>query len=241
VTESEAISSELRALSDPEKAKLLARFFKTGPGEYGEGDRFIGVVVPQTRTVAKAHQKALKRDIVKLLSSAFHEERLTALFIMIEQYKRGDEEIKKSIFDLYLAMTSRINNWDLVDLSAKHIVGDYLFRRDRSVLKKLALSKNIWERRIAILATAYFIGRGEGKETLHISEMLLNDSHDLIHKAVGWMLREVGNRCSLAEECKFLDKYAATMPRTMLRYAIERFPPDLKSLYMQAKAKRIHR
>jgi 3-methyladenine DNA glycosylase AlkD len=234
MTEFEAISSELRALSDPEKANFLPRFFKTGPGEYGEGDIFLGVVVPNVRKVAKTHKKASKKDITKLLSSAYHEDRLAALLIMIEQYRCGDEQTKKNIFDLYLASTSRINNWDLVDLSAQHIVGDYLLERRRSVLTKLARSIDLWERRIAILSTYCFIRRGESEETLRIAELLLRDSHDLIHKAVGWMLREVGNRCSLAEECKFLDKHASTMPRTMLRYAIERFPPALKSRYMRA-------
>jgi 3-methyladenine DNA glycosylase AlkD len=234
LTEFEAIISELRSRSDPEKAKSLSRYFKTGPGEYGEGDRFLGLAVPQVRKVAKAHPHASKRDISKLLSSAYHEERFTALLIMVEQYRRGDERTKKHIFDLYLASTSRINNWDLVDLTAPHIVGSYLFERDRLVLMNLALSKNLWERRISILSTAYFIQRGESEETLRISKLLLHDPHDLIHKAVGWMLREVGNRCSPAAERRFLDKHVSTMPRTMLRYAIERFPADLRSHYMQA-------
>jgi 3-methyladenine DNA glycosylase AlkD len=234
LTEFETIRSELRLLSDPEKADFLPRFFKTGPGEYGEGDLFLGVVVPKIRKAAKEHPHASKQDVLKLLDSVYHEDRLAALFILVEQYRRGDEQTKKNIFDLYLANTSQINNWDLVDLTAQHIVGDYLSERRRTILTKLACSKNLWERRIAILSTYCFIRRGESKETLRISKLLLHDSHDLIHKAVGWMLREVGNRCSLADECKFLDKYASTMPRTMLRYAIERFPADLRSHYMQA-------
>ncbi len=234
MTAAETITTELHALSDPEKAKILVRFFKTGRGEYGEGDRFLGVIVPNIRKVAKAHLNASRRDISKLLSSVYHEERLAALLLLVEQYRRGDKTIQKNIFELYLANASRINNWDLVDLTAPHIVGGYLASGDRSILKKLAVSKNLWERRIAILATYYFIRQGESEETLGISELLLQDSHDLIHKAVGWMLREVGKRCSLAQECKFLDKYASRMPRTMLRYAIERFPPDLKSHYMKS-------
>jgi 3-methyladenine DNA glycosylase AlkD len=233
MSEAENLKSELRALADPQKAKLLSRFFKTGPGEYGEGDRFLGVMVPNTRKIAKAHLKASHRDVSKLLASPYHEERLAALLIMVEQYRRGDETVKKEIFDLYLASASRINNWDLVDLSALHIVGAFLDTRDRSCLKKLARSKNLWERRIAILSTFYFIRKGESKDALLMAEILLNDAHDLIHKAVGWMLREVGNRCSLSEECEFLDQHGARMPRTMLRYAIERFSPALKEKYLK--------
>ncbi len=234
MAEFEIIRSELRSFSDPDKATFLAGFFKTGRGEYGEGDRFLGIVVPKIRKVAKTHLQASRKDISKLLSSTFHEERLAALLILVEQYRRGDEQTRKGIFDLYLASTAQINNWDLVDLTAQHIVGEYLSGRDRSLLTKLALSKNLWERRISILSTFCFIRQGESDEALRIAELLLQDSHDLIHKAVGWMLREVGNRCSLAKERKFLDRHAAVMPRTMLRYAIERFPVDLKSHYMQA-------
>lgn len=237
MTEFEAIRSELRSLADPERAEFLSRYFKTGPGEYAEGDRFLGLAVPQVRRTAKAHPHASMREISKLLSSAYHEERFTALLIMVEQYRRGDEKTKKKIFDLYLASTSRINNWDLVDLTAPRIVGSYLLKRDRKILTKLALSKNLWERRIAILSTAFFIDQGESEETLRIAKLLLKDPHDLIHKAVGWMLREAGKRCSLAIECKFLDEHASSMPRTMLRYAIERFPAGLKSHYMSVKTK----
>jgi 3-methyladenine DNA glycosylase AlkD len=234
MAEFEDIRSELRSFSDPDKAKFLAGFFKTGRGEYGEGDRFLGVVVPKVRKVAKNHLQASRKEIIKLLFSAFHEERLAALLILVEQYRGGDERTRKGIFDLYLASTAQINNWDLVDLTAQHIVGDYLSGRDRSLLTKLALSKNLWERRISILSTFYFIRRGESDGTLRIAELLLQDSHDLIHKAVGWMLREGGNRCSLAKECEFLDRHVAEMPRTMLRYAIERFPAELRSRYMRA-------
>ncbi len=237
MTEFEAIRSELRSLSDPEKAAFLPRFFKTGPGEYGEGDLFLGVMVPKVRKVAKVHRNASERDVLKLLHSAYHEDRLAALLILVEQYRRGDERTRKAVFDLYLANTSQINNWDLVDLTAPHIVGEHLSGRRRSILTKLARSKNLWERRIAIVSTYCFIRRGESGETLRISGLLLGDSHDLIHKAVGWMLREAGKRCSLAEECEFLDKHAGRMPRTMLRCAIERFPSDLRERYMKLRNK----
>ena len=233
VPEAEIIRSELRSVSDPEKAEFLPRFFKTGPGQYGEGDKFLGVTVPKIRKVAAAHTGAVQTDILTLLYSEYHEERMAALTILIAQYKRGNESEKEEIFQLYLAHTNRINNWDLVDLSAPHIVGAHLFGKRASVLTKLAESSDLWERRIAILATHYFIRRGESRETLRIAKKLLNDSHDLIHKAVGWMLREVGKYCSIEEECVFLDAYAAVMPRTMLRYAIERFPAYLRERYMK--------
>jgi 3-methyladenine DNA glycosylase AlkD len=231
--ESEVIRSELHALSNPAKARILSRFFKTGRGEYGEGDRFLGVVVPEVRKVVKAHLEASRQEIVNLLRSEYHEERLAALLILVEQYRRGDEVRRKAVFDLYLASTSYINNWDLVDLTAQYIVGDRLFGKDTAVLTELALSKNLWERRIAILSTYHFIRQGNGRETLRIAELLLHDPHNLIHKAVGWMLREVGKRCSMESECLFLDAHAKVMPRTMLRYAIERFPAKLKAKYLK--------
>ena len=233
VSEAETIHAELRALIDPEKAVILPRFFKTGPGQYGEGDKFHGVVVPKIRKVATAHACASQADILTLLYSEYHEERMTALLILIAQYQREDDAGKEDIFRLYLAHTNRINNWDLVDLSAPHIVGAHLFGKPATVLTKLAESPDLWERRISILATHYFIRRGESRETLRIAKKLLNDSHDLIHKAVGWMLREVGKYCPFDEECAFLDAHAAVMPRTMLRYAVERFPEDLRRRYMK--------
>jgi 3-methyladenine DNA glycosylase AlkD len=235
ISEAASIRSELQSLSDPAKALILMRFFKTGPGDYGEGDRFLGVVVPHIRKVVKSWRNAPDKEIVKLLHSAFHEERLTALLILVEQYKQGDAFRKKVIYDLYLVNTAYINNWDLVDLTAHHIIGDYLFGKDTSVLTKLALSKDLWERRIAMLSTYHFIRKGDSREALRIAEILLHDSHDLIHKAVGWMLREVGKRCSVESECKFLEAHAAVMPRTMLRYAIEHFPEKLRSKYMRRK------
>jgi 3-methyladenine DNA glycosylase AlkD len=226
------IRTELRAVADPGKAQILARFFKTGPGDYGEGDLFLGVVVPKTRRIAKAHANAAEVDIVRLLRSKYHEERLTALLILVEQYRRGDSSRKRTIFDLYLANTDCINNWDLVDLTAQHIIGDQLYGGSCEVLTRLALSGDLWERRIAMLATYHFIRRGESGEALRIAELLLRDSHDLIHKAVGWMLREVGKRCSRQVECRFLDRHAGVMPRTMLRYAIEHFPEKLRKHYL---------
>jgi 3-methyladenine DNA glycosylase AlkD len=232
VREADAIRSELRALADPDKAKILLRFFKTGPGEYGAGDRFHGIVMPKVRKIVKAHACATKSDILRLLHSTFHEERMTALLILVEQYKRGDENQKNAIYNLYLAETAWINNWDLVDLTAPQIVGAHLFGKHVSVLKDLALSRDLWERRISMLATHYFIRQGECKEALRIAKVLVHDSHDLIHKAVGWMLREVGKRCSRETECDFLDRHAAVMPRTMLRYAIEHFPEKLRQHYL---------
>jgi 3-methyladenine DNA glycosylase AlkD len=234
--EADVIRKELQGVSNPEKAKSLQRFFKTGPGQYGEGDQFYGIVVPSIRKVVKAHLCAAEDDLLDLLHSLYHEERMAALFILVSQYKRGDARKKEAIFQLYLANTFRINNWDLVDLTAPHIIGQHLYGRDTSLLTKLAMSENLWERRIAMLATLYFIQEGESRETLRIAELLLRDSHDLIHKAVGWMLREVGKRCSLKDECDFLDIHAETMPRTMLRYAIERFPEKLRLQYLRKES-----
>jgi 3-methyladenine DNA glycosylase AlkD len=232
-SETEAIRSELRSVADPAKAQILSGFFKTGRGEYGEGDRFLGVVMPKVRKIVKAHRQAADEDILNLLHSEYHEERMTALLILVEQYGRGAESRKKAIYDLYLANTAWINNWDLVDLTAHHIVGDRLYGKDGSILKKLAISKTLWERRIAMLATYHSIRQGDSREALKIAELLLRDPHDLIHKAVGWMLREVGKRCSMEHACGFLDAHATAMPRTMLRYAIELFPESLKAKYMR--------
>ena len=231
-SQAEEIRSELKALADAAKAEVLARFFKTGPGQYGEGDRFHGVIAPKIRKVVKIHGRAPRAEVRKLLRSKFHEERLAALLILVDQYQKGNDSQKKEIYDLYLASTAFINSWDLVDLTAQYIVGDYLTGRDTSILLRLARSKSLWERRIAMLATYHFIRKGDSREALRIAQLLLDDSHDLIHKAVGWMLREVGKRCSLEIECRFLDAHAATMPRTMLRYAIERFPEKLRRHYL---------
>jgi 3-methyladenine DNA glycosylase AlkD len=231
----EMIRSELQSLADPAKALVLARFFKTGPGDYGEGDKFQGVVVPKVRRVVKAHRNAPRREVRKLLRSKFHEERLTALLILVDQYQRGDDTQKRDIYKLYLASAAHINSWDLVDLTAQHIVGAYLDGKDTSVLTRLARSQNLWERRIAMLSTYYSIRQGDSRVALRIAELLLHDPHDLIHKAVGWMLREIGKRCSLKEELRFLDAHAGAMPRTMLRYAIERLPERLRLHYLKVK------
>ena len=215
-------------------AAALQRFFKTGKGEYGEGDRFIGLRMPQIRALAReAHGLALA-DVKTLLDSTIHEERLLALVILVRSYQRGDESTRGRIYDLYLASTKRINNWDLVDCSAEHIVGAQVFegRADREVLDRLARSASLWERRIAILATFHFIRKGEYGPTLRIAEMLLGDDEDLIHKGVGWMLREVGKRDREREE-RFLRVHYRIMPRTMLRYAIEKFPEEIRLGYLR--------
>jgi len=229
-------ASEIRAAlnkhADPRQASILRRFFKTGPGEYGEGDIFIGVKVPQTRSVVRAFRSAPLNAVKELLKSPIHEERLLALLLLVEQYDRGDEEQRSTIFNAYIRRTKCINNWDLVDLSAPQIVGRHLEARERSVLVRLSTSKSLWERRIGIMATFWFIKKGDFADTFMISEILLKDSHDLIHKAVGWMLRETGKRNITAEE-EFLKKYYKDMPRTMLRYAIERFPEKKRQAYLK--------
>ena len=229
----ETIRKELKRMSDPAKAKVLAGFFKTGEGEYGEGDVFLGVTVPKIRTLTKKFRTLELDEVVKLLKSPVHEERLTALLLMVSKFQRTDESERGKICETYLEHTKWINNWDLVDLSAEKIVGPWYEGRDRTVLIRLARSPSIWERRIAILSTFHYIKRGYPAETLRIAKILLKDRHDLIHKAVGWMLREVGKRCARAVEERFLKEHAAIMPRTMLRYAVERFPEPLKRHYME--------
>jgi len=226
------LKKDLEALKNPEKAKLLQGFFKTGKGEYGEGDIFLGIMVPNQRKVAKKYKDLPLNKIQQLLNSNIHEHRLTSLFILTDKYQKADEKTKEEIFNFYLNNTKNINNWDLIDLSAPKIVGDYLLDKPRDILYKLANSKSLWERRISILATAMFIYNNEYKDTLKISEILLNDPHDLIHKGVGWMLREVGKKDQAVEE-EFLKKHHKTMPRTMLRYAIEKFDENKRKLYMK--------
>jgi len=236
MTESD-VKKELKALANPEKAAILKRFFKTGPGQYGEGDKFIGVVVPAQRQVAKKYSQLPLAEAEKLLHSRIHEERLTALLILDGLFKRGDSQTQEKIYKIYLKNTRYINNWDLVDLSAPNIVGARLYKRDRKILYRLAKSKSLWERRIAILATFYFIRQSDCADTLKIAKLLLTDQHDLMHKAAGWMLREVGKRCSEKELKKFLDQYGAEMPRTMLRYAIERLPEKERQRYLRKRCK----
>lgn len=228
------IRRELRRVADKDKTHLYASFFKTGKGEYGEGDVFIGVTVPKQRVIAKKYATLPLTEILLLLKSPYHEERLTALIILVSQYKRAQLPLKKKIYDFYFAHRERVNNWDLVDLSAHTILGEYLVSGDRKILYVLARSKNVWSRRIAIIATAAFIRRGDFADTFAIAEILLSDKHDLIHKAVGWMLREVGKRNQQVLE-EFLIKHISAMPRTTLRYAIERLPQEKRKIYLGMK------
>jgi len=225
------VHREMRALADPQRAAFVRRFFKTAPGEYGAGDRFLGLTVPQVRRVALKYQAMPLPAVRALLKSPWHEERLLALLILVRQYERGTSVQRDAIYRMYLANTARINNWDLVDCSASAIVGAHLSDRARSELRRLARSPLLWERRMAIIATHFFIKDGEVGETLRIADALLDDTHDLIHKAVGWMLREAGKRDRAALET-FLRRHARRMPRTMLRYAIERFPAPLRRRYL---------
>jgi 3-methyladenine DNA glycosylase AlkD len=226
------LKKDFERLADARQAAVLQRFFKTGKGQYGEGDIFLGLKVPVQRTLAKRYMDLPPADVVELLQSKIHEHRLTALLIWVLRYQKADEREQKAIYKLYLKHRNFINNWDLVDLSAPAIVGNWLLDNDRAILYKLANSKRLWNKRIAILATFEFIRHGQADDTFKIAEILLNDPHDLIHKAVGWMLREVGKRLGQATEQTFLDKHYRQMPRTMLRYAIERFSPALKRKYM---------
>ncbi|MBW1984764.1 MAG: DNA alkylation repair protein [Deltaproteobacteria bacterium] len=230
----ETIQAKLKKLSSKEKAKILQRFFKTGPGEYGEGDIFIGVKVPELRQVAKEYIDISLKECGRLLSSKIHEERMLALLILIKKFTSGNETVKKRIYQFYIRKTKYINNWDLVDLSAPHIAGAYLINRSKKELHALAKSKNLWERRIAIISTFNFIKSNQFSETIKISKTLLADNEDLMHKAVGWMLREIGKRDLKAEEA-FLKEHYKTMPRTMLRYAIEKFPETKRQKYLKGK------
>ena len=213
----------MRKIADRERVKVLQRFFKTGKGEYGEGDKFLGVTVPKLRELAKKYQGIALAEVKNLLHSKIHEERLLALLILVSKFQVGKEQERGKIYNIYLKNTKYVNNWDLVDLSADKIAGEYLRGKSKNILYKLAKSKNLWERRIAILATFNFIKDNKFSEALKIAEILLEDKEDLIHKAVGWMLREVGRRNTKSEE-DFLKKHCQNMPRTMLRYAIEKFP-----------------
>ncbi len=222
----------LELLQNTEKAKILAGFFKTGKGEYGEGDEFLGITVPESRKIAKKYTALPLSEIFLLLQNKIHECRLVALLILIEKFKSSGSLQQKEIVDFYLRNTKYINNWDLVDLSADKIIGAYLFDKDKTLIHQLTKSNNLWERRIAIISTFYFIKKNKFNETIQITELLLNDKHDLIHKAVGWMLREVGKRNKTVEE-EFLKKHYKTMPRTMLRYAIEKFPEEERKEYLK--------
>jgi 3-methyladenine DNA glycosylase AlkD len=230
----EEIKKKLKRLRNKEKAKQHQRFFKTGPGEYGEGDIFVGVTVPELRKLAKEYKTIGPNEIERLLQSPIHEERLLSLFLLNHRFSKEDEPEKKKIYALYLKNTKFINNWDLVDSSAGHIVGAFLFDKSKKPLYGLAGSENLWERRISIISTFYFIKHNQFTDTLKISNILLKDKEDLIHKAVGWMLRETGKRDMGIEE-DFLKNHYKNMPRTMLRYAIEKFPESKRQRYLKSK------
>ncbi|MDX9979902.1 MAG: DNA alkylation repair protein [Lentisphaeria bacterium] len=228
----DAVRAALRECSSEADALVLRRFFKTGPGEYGEGDVFLGVRLPATRRIARQYEDLPLAETLELLQSAIHEERLLALLILVRNYRRGTAEDQAEIYRQYLSHTRCINNWDLVDSSAEHIVGAYLYDRSRRPLHRLAQSASLWDRRIAIMATFHFIKKDEYGETLRLAEMLVADREDLIHKAVGWMLREIGKRDQATAEA-FLAAHCRHLPRTMLRYAIEKFPEPLRQQYLQ--------
>jgi 3-methyladenine DNA glycosylase AlkD len=226
------ISKRLQKMGDKEDALFLQGFFKTGVGQYGEGDIFLGIRVPAVRKLAKEYNDLPLKEILSLLKSPYHEIRLFALILFVKTFAKGDETIQKKIYDLYMANTNYISNWDLVDISAPNIVGAFLMERSRKPLYQLAKSKTLWERRIAVLATFYFIKNNQFDDSLKIAGILLQDKEDLIHKAVGWMLREVGKRDIVCAE-SFLQKHCRVIPRTMLRYAIERFTPAKRRKYME--------
>jgi 3-methyladenine DNA glycosylase AlkD len=229
------VKQALKQLADKDKAVLLARFFKTGQGQYGAGDKFLGVVVPAQRQVVKQFIDLPLSELDKLLKSPYHEHRLTALLILVEQFQRAEKIARQKIVKFYLARTKFINNWDLVDLSAPKILGEWLVAQpDNQLLNRLAKSQNLWERRIAVLATLAFIKRGYLKPAVKMAEKFLTDKHDLLHKAVGWMLREVGKR-DQAVLIDFLNKHAVRMPRTMLRYSIEKLPAAKRKYYLKLK------
>lgn len=232
----EEVQAALRAEVNPEKAAFFPKFFKADPGEYAEGDKFLGVTVPKQRAIAKKYYKNISlNEVMVLLKSPWHEDRLTALFILVLQFQKGGQQTKDEIFDLYVENTRYINNWDLVDSSADKIVGSWLEDSPykMKVLNKLAASNDLWERRISMIATYHYIKQGRADEALEIAEMLVGDSHDLINKAVGWMLREIGKRVDKELLINFLDKHAATMPRTALRYAIEHLDPKTRDYYLK--------
>ena len=226
------IQRELRQLGSREAASHAQRFFKTGPGQYGEGDLFLGIRVPVLRQTARENSALRLEETCLLLQSAFHEERLLALFILVEKFGRAAEEGRKAIYDLYLKNTPYINNLDLVDCSAEHIVGAYLQDKNRAPLYDLVRAASLWERRIGVMATFHFIKQNDFNDTLKISATLMNDKEDLIHKATGWMLREIGKR-EIAVLEDFLWLHLRVMPRTMLRYAIEKFPEERRQRFLK--------
>jgi len=230
--QTDKIIKKLLEMGDPEIAAHLQGFFKTGKGEYAEGDIFLGIRVPDLRKCVKEYQEIPMDDTLELLRSPVHEARLLALFILVLQYGSGNDSDKDTIYRSYLLETRHVNNWDLVDSSAEHIIGAHLFNGDRHPIYRLAGSESLWERRIGIMSTFYFIKRGRFSDTLAIAELLLKDREDLIHKATGWMLREIGKRDMPVEE-GFLNRFYRKMPRTMLRYAIEKFPEAERQAYLK--------
>jgi len=228
------VLQELTSQTNQAKIEVFKRFFKTGKGQYGEGDQFLGITVPILRNIAKKNQDITITDVEKLLKHKVHEVRLCALLILVYKFKKADGNVKKQIFDLYLKNTQYINNWDLVDLTAPTIVGEYLIDKDRTILYELAKNSDLWKRRIAIIATFAFIREQDVLDTIKISKILINDKHDLIHKATGWMLREVFKRNN-EMIIDFLNDYATKMPRTMLRYTIEKMPQEQRLYYLHLR------
>ena len=226
------ITNKLQALSDAEKREIFPKFFKAGKGEYGEGDRFLGVTVPNIRAIAKLHKDISIEEIRELLQSEWHEVRLCALIIMVEKSKKKDEALRKELFNLYLSQTKRINNWDLVDLSCRFIIGEYLLDKSRDILYHLAQSPLLWDNRIAIVSTYAFIRKGQLEDTYALSDLMMQHPHDLMHKAIGWMLREAGKR-NPERLYDYVMSHRADMPRTMLRYAIEKFSPKERTILMK--------
>ena len=226
------ITNALQALSDAEKREIFPKFFKAGKGEYGEGDRFLGVTVPNIRAIAKLHKDISIEEIRELLQSEWHEVRLCALIIMVEKSKKKDEALRKELFNLYLSQTKRINNWDLVDLSCRFIIGEYLLDKSRDILYQLAQSSLLWDNRIAIVSTYAFIRKGQLEDTYALSDLMMQHPHDLMHKAIGWMLREAGKR-NPERLYDYVMSHRADMPRTMLRYAIEKFSPKERTILMK--------
>ena len=226
------ITNKLQALSDAEKREIFPKFFKAGKGEYGEGDRFLGVTVPNVRAIAKQHKDIALAEIQELIQSEWHEVRLCALIIMVEKSKKKDEALRKELFDLYLSQTKRINNWDLVDLSCRFIIGEYLLDKSRDILYQLAQSPLLWDNRIAIVSTYAFIRKGQLEDTYALSDLMMQHPHDLMHKAIGWMLREAGKR-NPERLYDYVMSHRADMPRTMLRYAIEKFSPKERAILMK--------
>ncbi|NQT50268.1 DNA alkylation repair protein [Candidatus Kuenenbacteria bacterium] len=228
------LQKQIRAQRDPERAKASIWFFKTGKGEYGEGDKFLGLKMGKQRILAKKFIDLELSELIPLLKSEWHEERMIGLVILTYKYPKADDKEKKRIYDFYIKHRKAANNWDLIDVTVPRIIGAYLLNNDRAILYKFARSKDLWEKRIAVLVTFAFIAKNDFKDSLKIAKILLNDKHDLIHKAVGWMLREIGKRDQALEE-KFLRSHYKKMPRTMLRYAIERFPEPLRLRYLKGK------